>query len=355
MKTLLKPVKKLGIKNKLALAPMTRCLCNSRGLPNKKMENYYLKQAKSGFGLIIIESAAINGTDALGYKNGLQFHSPEHLNYWSKFIKKFKRYGCKIIIQLFHSGRLTVKKVTGGIVLSPSAIKPDDQISFWRRLHKKKICHFQTNTEFKKPKKMSKNEINRVINQFKDSSDLAIKAGFDGIEIHGAHGYLVHCFNTYHTNRRKDEFKYTNLKFVKKLIKECKSTLGNKILSYRLSIHMVDNYYIRYSKRDYNIKKLVQLLDKLGVNIFHCSEIKFQNKIFNHNKSLFEEIRSTTKKTIIACGGISNFEDAKKCLKNRADMVAIGRVALINLNILNKLKSKKTLKKNFSYNEWQKL
>ena len=62
---------------------------------------------------------------------------------------------------------------------------------------------------------------------------------------------------------------------------------------------MADNYFIKYSKKEFNLKKLVFVLDKLGVNIFHCSEIKFKNKILNHNRSLFEEIRSITKKQLL--------------------------------------------------------
>jgi len=355
MNNLLKPIKKFGIKNRLVLAPMTRCLCDKNGIPSKKMENYYIKQAKSGFGLIIIESAAINSNDALGYKNGLQFHSEKHLKYWSVFLKKLKKYNCKIIIQLFHAGRLTVKEITGGKVFGPSAIKSYNQTSFWRIIKNGKICHFQTNTEFKKPAEVSKKRIQIILKQFENSCKLAMKARFDGIEIHGAHGYLVHSFNTYYTNKRKDYYKYSNFQFTKSLVKRCKKIIKNKILSFRLSVHMVDNYLIKYSKKQFNFKKLVFILDKLGVNIFHCSEIKFKNKILNHNRSLFEEIRTKTKKTIITCGGILDFKFANKCLNEGANLIAFGRLALINVNFLDKLKNNKKLKNRFNYKLWQKL
>ena len=183
------------------MAPMTRCLCDRKGMPSRKLENYYLRRARLGFGLIVVESAAVNPYDAMGYMNGLQFHSEKHLKYWKGLIKKIKKNRTKVIIQLFHAGRLTVKKISR-TTLAPSSLKPFNQSSFWRPNYKNSIVHFQTKTKFGKPKKISINQADIILNQFEKSCEYAMQAGFDGVEIHGAHGYLIHRFNSKETNKR---------------------------------------------------------------------------------------------------------------------------------------------------------
>jgi N-ethylmaleimide reductase len=354
MNSLFKVYKKFNLRNRFVMAPMTRCMCDNNGIPTKQLENYYLKRAKSDFGLIIIESAAVNPCDAMGYVKGLQFHNNKHLEYWKSLVKRIKKNNTKVIIQLFHAGRLTVEQISQKKPLSSSSLSPFNQHSFWRPRLKNNIVHFQTKTKFKKPKQISISEANIIIKQFENSCKYAVQAGFDGVEIHGAHGYLIHNFNTKETNKRKDKFKAQNFKFSSDLIKRCKKIIKNKILSYRLSLHMIDNTYIKYSNKDYNIAKLVKKLDKYGVNIFHCSELKAGSKLFNSNKSLIEIVRSVTKKTVISCGNILDEEQIKKIFSSGANLVAFGRLSMMYPNLVLKFKKNQKLKKKFTYDKWKK-
>tara|TARA_X000001036_G_scaffold413712_1_gene428250 strand:- start:523 stop:1593 length:1071 start_codon:yes stop_codon:yes gene_type:complete len=354
MKNLFEKYKKFNLKNRFVMAPMTRCMCDYKGIPNKKLENYYLRRAKLGFGLIVVESAAINSFDAMGYLNGLQFHSEKHLEYWKSIIKKIKKNKTKVIIQLFHAGRLTVRKISKKNSLAPSPLSPFTQSSFWRPNFKNNIVHFQTKTPFKKPKKITLNEASIIIKQFEKSCSYAMRAGFDGIEIHGAHGYLIHSFNSKETNKRSDKFKAHNFKFSTDLVKKCKKIIKSKILSYRLSLHMVDNSYIKYSSRDYNITRLVKKLDKHGVNIFHCSELKAGSELFNSKKSLIEIVRGVTKKTIISCGNILADEQIKKVLGLGANLMAFGRMSMVYPDLVLRYKKKLKLESKFNYEKWKK-
>tara|TARA_B100001287_G_C22681480_1_gene530668 strand:+ start:113 stop:1186 length:1074 start_codon:yes stop_codon:yes gene_type:complete len=342
-----------NLKNKIVLPPMTRCLCTKKGFPTKKLQDYYINRARNNFGLIIIESAAINNSDALGYKNGLQFHNSQHAKKWSKLLKKLKAYNCKVIIQLYHAGRLTVKELTNKKVVSSSSIKPENQVSFWRRSNRKKIIHFQTKSEFKEPTKLKIKEIKKLEQSFINSIKLAIQAGFDGVELHGAHGYLLHSFLDGRINKRLDVYNYKNLLFLKNIITKSKKHMSNKIFSIRLSLHRVDNSFVKYESRFFDLKKIIKKLDRFGINLFHSSEIKAGNKLFGTKKSLTQIIRENTKKPIIACGSISNHNQINQLIKQGANLFAFGRSAFANKNFVRTLKFKLEFKNNFSYNRWK--
>lgn len=332
MSSLFAPFDKFGLKNRAIMAPMTRCGCDDRGLPSVDLENYYIRRSENSLGLIIVESAAINGNSAGGYKNGLQFHSQEHLAAWKVINKKVKAKGSKIWIQLFHAGRLTVKEITGVSPVAPSAIKTFDSKSFWRPEVDGAIVHFQTMTPYRRPKKMSEEQISEIIEQFAASCSLAEEAGFDGVELHGAHGYLLHQFSSQLSNKRIDSFEAKSLKFIDLLTKACRSAVSDDfVLCYRLSLHMVDNSYIRYNPGEMDYEKLITLLDKNGIDVFHSSELKAGGVMFGGEEALCELIRSHTNKPIIVCGRISKLTTAEKLLTSKkADLVAFGRALIPN-------------------------
>ena len=342
-----------NLKNKIVFPPMTRCLCTNKGLPTKKLLNYYINRAKNNYGLIIIESAAINNNNALAYKNGLQFHNLQHLEKWSKILKKLKSYNCKVIIQLYHAGRLTVKELTRKKVVSLSSIKPENQVSFWRRLSGKKIVHFQTKSEFKKPVKLKINEIKKIEQSFISSIKLAIQAGFDGVELHGAHGYLLHSFLDGRINKRSDIYNYKDLLLFKNILSKSKKYLSNKIFSFRISLHRLDNSFVKYESNFFDIKKIIKKLDKYGINVFHSSEIKAGRNLFGSKKSLTQLIRGSTKKPIIVCGSIKSHKQISLLIKQGANLFAFGRSAFANKKFTRELKSKLEFKNNFYYKYWK--
>ena len=156
----------LKSRNRIVMAPMTRCSCTDDGLPTPELAKYYINRAKNGVGLIIIEASSINAYDALGYLNGSQFHSSDHVNAWKPIVKKIHEHGAKVWIQLYHAGRLTVSSIAKRSALAPSAIAPFNTESFWRPKVDGKIVHFQTNTEFEKPEELTHEQIYSIIEQF---------------------------------------------------------------------------------------------------------------------------------------------------------------------------------------------
>ena len=112
MASIFDPFEPFKLKNRSVMAPMTRYQCSHHGIPSKELQDYYIRRSENSIGLIIIESAAINSTNSVGYSNGLQFHDKEHLKTWTKVIDQIHQNGSKVLIQLFHPGRLTVSKLT---------------------------------------------------------------------------------------------------------------------------------------------------------------------------------------------------------------------------------------------------
>ena len=341
MSKLFTPHIELGLKNRAVMAPMTRCACLPNGNPTPELAEYYIRRAKNEVGLIIIESAAINDSTAIGYGNGLQFHNEKHIEAWRPIVKKIQEAGAKVWIQLYHAGRLTVKELANGSPVAPSPIKTWDNASYWRPEQDGQIINFQTKTPYLTPKELDQGEINEVISQFAHACAFAEKAGFDGVELHGAHGYLLHQFLHSETNKRTDHYNAKSLKFVEELVTKCRNSISNSFtLCYRLSLHMVDNSFIRYDEKELDYAPLVQLLDKNGIDVFHSSELKAASPAFGHDLALCEVIRENTKKPIITCGRISKLKTAEKLLDSKkADLVAFGRSLISNPELIANFKN----------------
>ena len=154
---------KLNLKNRIVMAPMTRYACLMDGSPSPALCDYYIRRAENGVGLIIVESAAVNPTHAMGYQNGAQFFNELHHNTWRQVIDGIHDEGAKVWIQLFHAGRLTVPEIAGQTPLAPSAIEPLNGESFWRPVIDGKAIHFQTRTPYIKPQEISLQQIEQVI------------------------------------------------------------------------------------------------------------------------------------------------------------------------------------------------
>jgi N-ethylmaleimide reductase len=335
------PFQLLNLKNRVVMAPMTRYGCTEDGSPKEGLVNYYLKRADNDLGLIIIESSAINDNHAMAYINGAQFHSKEHVLNWKPLVDKIHEQGAKVWIQLFHAGRLTVKEITKVNVLAPSAIKTFNVKSFWRPEVCGEILHFQTQTKYTVPTKISVKEIKQIIQEFAHSCQLAEQTGFDGVELHGAHGYLLHQFCHSETNQRTDEYNAKDFKFVQELVSACRKATSSKFnLSYRLSLHMVDNSYIRYSEDDLDFGKLIKLLDKEGIDIFHSSEMNAGSNLFGAEEALHQIIRKHTTKPVIVCGQIDSLEKAESLLNDgNVELIAIGRALISNPELVSFFKN----------------
>lgn len=185
----------LKLANRIVMAPMTRSRADNPGnVPTEDLQGIYYAQRASA-GLIISEGSQVS-KEAVGYINTPGIYSEEQVAGWKNVTEKVHKAGGKIFIQLWHVGRISHPDFHDGkLPMAPSAINP-------------KVKSFTKNglQDTVTPKEMSLEDIERTIKDFANAAKNAMKAGFDGVEIHSSNGYLFHQFFTNCSNKRTDTY-----------------------------------------------------------------------------------------------------------------------------------------------------
>lgn len=195
MNALLEPARlgDLTLKNRIVMAPMTRARAGASRIPNDVMAEYYSQRASAGF--ILTEATAVS-PQGIGYADTPGIWSREQVEGWKKTTDAVHRKGGLIFLQLWHVGRISDPVfLNGELPVAPSAIAPKGTVS-----------HIRPEKPFVVPRALDRSEIPIVIEAFWKGARNARLAGFDGVEIHGANGYLPDQFLQSSTNRRADDY-----------------------------------------------------------------------------------------------------------------------------------------------------
>lgn len=193
MPDLFSPIKlgHLELKNRIIMAPLTRARAGVERVPNELMLEYYTQRA--GAGMILTEATAIT-KKAVGYANTPGIWSKEQIAGWKKITQAVQEKGSKIFMQLWHVGRISHPMfLDGELPVAPSAIRPEGHVSQVRPI-----------TNFETPRALETKEVRAIVQDYKQAAINAKEAGFDGVEIHAANGYLIDQFLQDSTNKRDD-------------------------------------------------------------------------------------------------------------------------------------------------------
>ncbi len=184
----------LELPNRVIMAPLTRSRANNKGrTPNDLMVKYYEQRASAG--LILTEATIVDPMGA-GYADTPGIYSDEQVAGWKKVVDAVHNKGSRIFLQIWHVGRVSDPMfLNGELPIAPSAVKPAGQVSLVR-----------PKKDYVTPRALELNEIAGVVAAYKKGAENAKKAGFDGVEIHGANGYLLDQFLQDSTNKRQDEY-----------------------------------------------------------------------------------------------------------------------------------------------------
>lgn len=195
MTSLFDPIKigALNLPNRMIMAPLTRSRAGSSRTPNSLMQEYYTQRASAG--LIISEATSVTPM-GVGYADTPGIWSDEQVAGWKKITNAVHSAGGRMLLQLWHVGRVSDPMfLDGKLPVAPSAVKPKGHVSLVR-----------PEKPYITPRALELNEIAEVVEKFRKGAENAKKAGFDGVEIHGANGYLLDQFLQDSTNHRTDSY-----------------------------------------------------------------------------------------------------------------------------------------------------
>ena len=183
----------LHLPNRIVMAPLTRCRASAGRVPNAMMAEYYRQRATAG--LILTEATSVRD-DGVGYPDTPGIWSDEQVAGWKGVTSAVHAAGGRIMLQLWHVGRISDPSYLGGRApVAPSAIRPAGHVSLVRPVK-----------EFETPRALDRSEIPGVLAAYRKGAENAKAAGFDGVEVHGANGYLLDQFLQDSTNRRDDDY-----------------------------------------------------------------------------------------------------------------------------------------------------
>ncbi|WP_440134750.1 alkene reductase [Chitinophaga sancti] len=319
MNKLLMPYHKgaLQLKNHLVMAPMTRSRAINN-LPNELMAAYYAQ--RSGAGLIITEGTAPS-PDALGYSRIPGIFSKEQTNAWKEITAAVHAGGSRIFLQLMHTGRIghPANLPAGARLVGPSTIKAEGEI--W------------TDTlgqqPYPTPEMLKTAEIPSLIAEFVNAAKNAVEAGFDGVELHGANGYLVEQFLNPHVNNRNDEWGGSianRAKLAISIVSAMAAAIGAEKIGIRFSPYSTLGDLPAYGEQEVHdtYALLAKEMNKLNIAYVHVgvsAAIPART---------LDAIRAGFEGTIILCNGLTP-ETAEAALQaGFADLVAFGRAFLAN-------------------------
>ncbi|WP_077596278.1 oxidoreductase [Oceanobacillus kimchii] len=320
----------LTLDNRIVMAPMTRGFAdNETGEVNHLIADYYGKRARYGAGLIITEGIAINKLAKGTYGIPGIFTHRQTLS-WEKVTREVHQYKTKIFAQLWHVGRVSHQEILKGHApVAPSAIVASGHV---HRLRK----------PFQVPKPLSRAEIYQIIDDYRQAARNAIEAGFDGIEIHAAHGYLIDQFISEKSNLRQDEFGgslQNRLRLLDLLIKEVKKVVPKNRISIRVSEKKDDDKNYVWEQPEEMVRAITEILSRHRIKIVHPSVENYGDALKNDQRSLHELFRKYWEETLIAVGNIDPYKGSAIVDKNQGDLVAFGQLFISNPDLVIRLKA----------------
>lgn len=320
---------KMQLKNRVAMAPMTRCRAIGN-TPNELMTKHY--QQRAGAGLIITEGVAPSA-NGLGYARQPGLFTAEHVKGWKHVTDAVHAEGSKIFVQLMHDGRVChpANMLPGSKIVAPSAVAaPGEQ---WTDSNGQQ--------PFPVPTVMNEDDIQQAIAEYVNSSKLAIEAGFDGVELHGANGYLIDQFLNTATNQRTDKWGGSvenRIRFAVEVAKATVAAIGADRVGIRISPYGAFNGTVADAEMDALYERLTTELNKLGLVYIHVVDHSSMGAP-EVSTALKAKIRAAFKGKYILSGGYDAARAHADIDANLGDLVAFGRPFISNPDLVQKLQN----------------
>lgn len=327
-KTLFSSIKigNMEVPNRFVVPSMGTNLANPDGTINQEFIDYWITRAKGGWGLLTIEVTAIDPLGkAIPHEPGLW--DDKFIPDFKKLVDKVHQYGAKIAVQLHHAGRQTSSDIIGKQPVAPSPIP----------------CLVSK----EKPRELLTEEVYELIEKFGDAAKRARKVGFDAVEVHGAHGYLVAQFMSPHSNKRVDEFGgsfYNRMKFPVEIMKDIRRKVGG---SYPVIFRISGNEKVTGGRTIDESRAAARVVEEAGADALHVSVGVYGSMQYivppadiapGFILSDAAEIKKSVSIPVIGVGRINDPVLAKEAIESKkADLLAWGRQSLADPETPNKI------------------
>lgn len=325
---------KLKLENRIVMAPLTRSRAIGN-IPNDLMVQYYSSRATAG---LLITEGTSPSPNGLGYARIPGLFNSDHVTGWKKVTDAVHKNGGAIFVQLMHTGRVShpLNLPQSAKILAPSAI----QLSGTMWTDSKEMQPYPV------PKEMTLEEIKNTQAEYVKSAELAVQAGFDGVELHAANGYLLEQFLNSNVNKRTDAYGSDStgrMKFVLEIAEQTVKKIGAAKVGIRISPYGAFNDTGEFEGIQEFYVQLTQKLSALGIAYIHIVDHSSMGAPVV-SAELKNKIRDNFKGALILSGGYTAEKAEVDLLENKADLIAFGRPFISNPNLVEKFKTGAALK-----------
>lgn len=328
-------IKNLELRNRIVMAPMTRSK-SPGGVPGSAVAAYYRRRAEGGVGLIMTEGTYVPHPGSGSYPDVPHFYGEESLAGWKQVVEGVHQAGGKIFPQLWHVGLVAAPDGK----FRPAAVGPSGLAKKGEKV----------------TDPMTQKDIDDVIRAFGEAAASAEMLGFDGIEIHGAHGYLLDQFFWDVTNQRTDGYGgdlVARTRFAVEVIREVRSRISREFpLCFRFSQWKLQDFSAKLAHNPAELERFLEPLTAAGVDLFHCSQRRYWEPEFEGSPlNLAGWTKKLTGKPTITVGSVTLNEEFTRSFgsadtatvtgienllerleREEFDLVAVGRSLIVNPN-----------------------
>jgi 2,4-dienoyl-CoA reductase-like NADH-dependent reductase (Old Yellow Enzyme family) len=294
-------LKNFKLKNRIGVAPMTRMSSPGDSIPRKDVLEFLVRRAKNGAAVVYTEAIVTDFESAQGYPGQARLVTERQIEAWRPVVRA---------IQINPARR----------VLAPSSLTPRDSNPL-------------TGKPYPVPDAMSQFDIDHVILGFVETAKGAIAAGFDGVEIHGAHGYLISQFLSAYSNQRTDVYGGSvanRYRFAHEVIQAVAGVIPeNKLLTFRISDWGVVDIDVSLFQRKEEYQEVIAQLSREPLDTISVSTYDYQQRAFGTDQNMAQVTREKTSLPIMICGKIYDRTTAEDALRD-ADIVLSAKSMLLN-------------------------
>jgi 2,4-dienoyl-CoA reductase-like NADH-dependent reductase (Old Yellow Enzyme family)/thioredoxin reductase len=315
----------LEIPNRLVVPAMVMNFCNTDGTATERYTAYHEAKARGGWGLIITEDYAVSPTGK-GFPNIPGLWNDDQIESHAKFTQRIHESGGRIFAQIYHAGRQTSQFLIGSQPVAPSPL----------------ACPMIQEI----PRELTRDDIAEIVEQFGDCARRAKKAGFDGIEIHGGHGYLIAQFMSLYSNKRTDEYGgnlLSRMRFPLEILANIRTKVGKDFpIIFRIS----GDELVPGGRNIEDTKAISRMLQETGIDAIHVSAGTYGSfygiappAAISHGwiTDYAREVKGVVQIPVITVGRINDPYLAEEILASgKADLVAMGRASLADPEFPNK-------------------